>query len=696
MNEQPEDGMSRRAFLKVSVASGVGVTVAVYLAGCGAGPQPTPIPQPKALSPTTTAAPSMTHATSPMPEPTATPGSAPAFEPNIYLTIDSTGTVTVRAFRTEMGQAIHTAIAMILAEELDVDMAEVHIEPSPVDKAYGDQVTGGSVSVSRYFLPLRQAGAAARDVLLAAAAQTWAVDKQACRTEASQVIHPDGQQRLAYGDLVWAAAGLPLPPSRNVSLKDPKAFRVIGTSQAQYYAPAMAAGSALYAGDVRLPGMLCAVVARCPVFGGKVAEVDDAPARAVPGVRDVVAIDSGLAVVAESTWAALRGRAALQIVWDEGKLASASSESIHHELTGSLKQVPGSAAAADPKAMDAAYDIPYLAHVPMEPPACVADVRSDGCDVWASSQDPQAAKRAVAGVKGLPSRDVTFHMTLAGGAFGRRHAPDYILEAVQVSLAVSAPVKLFWSREDDLQHDRYHPLSYNYIRATLDGEGRPPQLPDALSSVARDVPTGYWRSVEQFPAAFARESFVDEIAAAGGLDPVALRIELAPERGKAVIQLAAEKAAWGSPLPDGWGRGIAYFATFGVTHVAHVVELSVAPGGQVRVRRVVCAVDCGLAVNPDGVAAQMEGGIVFGLTATLKPGITIQNGRVQQSNFHDHPLLRMDEMPVIEVYIVPSDEGPSGTGEMAVPPIAPAVANAIHAATGKRVRHIPILAEDLA
>jgi isoquinoline 1-oxidoreductase beta subunit len=690
MSEQSEAGLSRRAFLKVSVASGVGLTVAVYLSGCGAEPQPTANPSPTALPPTATAAPTATAMATATPEPVA------PLEPNIYLIVDPAGTITVRAFRTEMGQAIHTAIAMILAEELDADMAAVRIEPSPVDSAYGNQVTGGSVSVSRYFQPLRRAGAAARDVLMAAAAQTWGVDKAACQTDRGRVIHPDGQQRLAYGDLVGVAAGLPVPQSLDVALKDPGAYRVIGTSQAQYYAPAIAAGEPLYAGDVRLPGMLYAVVARCPVFGGKVAEVDDAAARAVAGVRDVVAIDHGVAVVAESTWAALQGRAALQITWDEGRLATVSSESIHQEITSSLKQVPGSAVAADPMATDAAYDIPYLAHAAMEPLACVADVRPDGCDLWASSQNPQAAKRAVQAATGLPSEAVTFHMTLAGGAFGRRHAPDYVLEAVQVSKAVGAPVNLFWSREDDLQHDLYHPLSYNYISATLDADGLPPRLPQARSFRGNGVPTGNWRSVEQFPMAFARESFVDEIAAAGGLDPVALRMELAPDRGKAVIELAAEKAGWGSPLPEGQGRGIAYFATFNVTHVAHVVEVSVSSGGQVRVQRVVCAVDCGQAVNPDGVAAQMEGGIVFGLTAALKARITVEQGRVQQSNFHDYPLLRMDEMPAVEVHIVPSDNGPSGVGEMAVPPIAPAVANAIYAATGKRVRHLPILPEDLA
>jgi isoquinoline 1-oxidoreductase beta subunit len=332
----------------------------------------------------------------------------------------------------------------------------------------------------------------------------------------------------------------------------------------------------------------------------------------------------------------------------------------------------------------------------MEPMVCVADVRADRCEVWAPSQDPQAAKRNITSIIQLPSDAVVVHVPFLGGGFGRRHFNDFVTEAVQVSNAVGAPVKLIWTRDDDIQHDRYHPISRTYVSARLDETGHPASLPRPRSqAMTVGVPTGYWRSVGNFTEAFARESFLDEATAARDLDPVELRLRLVPVRGQAVIRLAAEKAGWGTALPDGHGRGIAYFATFDVTHVAQVAEVSVTPEGKVRVHRVVCAVDCGTVINPDTVVAQMEGGIVFGLTAALKAGITVENGRVQQSNFHDYPLLGIDEMPAVEVHIVPSDLPPSGIGEMGVPPIAPAIANAVFAATGKRVRHLPIRAEDL-
>jgi isoquinoline 1-oxidoreductase beta subunit len=679
--------LSRREFLKVSAVAGVSLTIAVYLTGCESVPTPGPTLEPTV--PPTPTAPSVSTATV---EPTDTPEPTGLLEPNVYLTVDHAGAVTIRAFRSEMGQGIRTAIAMIVAEELDADWSTVRIEQSPVDRAYGDQVTGGSVSVSRHYSTLRQAGATARHMLVAAASQIWGVEPGSCRTENGWVIHPEGDPRLSYGELVATAIELPIPGRAEVELKDPKDFKLIGTPQQLHDAPAMTHGSAVYASDVRLPGMLYAVVARCPVFGGKVAGVDDTGARAVAGVRDVFEIDSGVAVVADSTWAAIQGRAALGITWDEGSRASLSSEAIRQQLASMAPQ-PGSAGDGS---MDAAYDIPYLAHATMEPMVCVADVRTDRCEVWAPSQDPQAAKTNITSVTQLRADAIDVHVPLLGGGFGRRHFNDFVTEAVQVSKAMGTPIKLIWTRDDDIQHDRYHPISRTYVSARLDEGGYPASVPRPRSHpMAVGLPTGYWRSVEFFPEAFARESFLDEIAAARGLDPVALRLRLVPERGQAVIRLAAEKTDWGSPLPEGWGRGIAYFATFGVTHVAQVAEVSVTPEGEVRVHRVVCAVDCGTVINPDTVVAQMEGGIVFGLTAALKADITVENGRVQQSNFHDYRLLRIDEMPAVEVYIMPSDAQPSGIGEMGVPPIAPAIANAIFAATGKRVRHLPIRAEDL-
>ncbi|MCL7454784.1 MAG: xanthine dehydrogenase family protein molybdopterin-binding subunit [Anaerolineae bacterium] len=668
--------LSRRKFLKVSVAAGAGLTLGIYLSGCQGSPTPTPPP------------------TSP-PAPAAIPEEAGLLEPNVYLTVDRRGIATIRSFRSEMGQGIRTAMAMIVAEELDVEWPAVRIEQSPTDPAYGNQVTGGSVSISQHYSILRQAGGAARQMLVTAAANRWRVEAKSCRTESGEVIHPDGEQRLSYGALVDAAAELPIPAQREVQLKDPQDFRIIGTPVPLYDAPQMVKGSAIYGSDVSVPNMLYATVARCPEFGGKVGSFEAASARAVAGVHDVIQIDSGIAVVADDTWAAIQGRAVLDITWQEGSYADWDSASIRQLLAKNAPQ-PGEAAADGGAALDAAYDIPYLAHATMEPMTCVADMRADRCEVWAPTQDPQAAKRRVGFITGLPQEAIIIHVPHLGGGFGRRLEVDYVVEAVQISQAVDAPIKLVWTREDDIQHDFYHPLSYNYVRAELDDTGRPAAMPGVRSHpMLFGVPTGYWRSIEHFTEAFARESFLDEIAARNNLDPHELRRELLPARASAVVDLAAAQAGWGSPLPEGWGRGIAYYATHGATHVAQVAEVSVAPDGAVRVHRVVCAVDCGTVVNPDTVKAQMEGGIVFGLTAALKAGITIKAGRTEQSNFHDYPLLRMDEMPVVEVHIVPSDEDPSGIGEMGVPPIAPAVANAIFAATGKRLRRLPIRAEDL-
>jgi isoquinoline 1-oxidoreductase beta subunit len=586
---------------------------------------------------------------------------------------------------------------MIVAEELDADWSMVRVEQALADDKYGRQNTYGSRSIVSVWDMLRQTGATARAMLIAAAAQTWGVDAQELATESGAVIHRPTNRRLTYGQLVETAAQLPVPGQ--VALKDPKDFRIIGAPQRQHDASSMIDGSAIYGIDVRLPGMRYAVVARSPVFGGRLVSYDAAPALAVDGVRHVVAIDNAVAVVADSTWAAMQGRAALHISWDAGQHAQLSSASVQQALRQRLPE-----ARTSDTQLEAIYEIPYYAHATMEPMNCVADVRPDGCDLWVPSQAPQGARAAASSITGLPTEAVTVHVTLMGMGLGRRSATDFVSEAVQVSKAIGEPVQVLWTREDDMQHDHYHPTSVHYLRARVD-----PTADIQIQTAGGNrregaIPTGAWRSVSNFPQAFIRESFIDELAAALGHDPYELRMQrFTHDAHKAVLELAASKAGLGEPLPAGSGRGIAFYIYGGGenqvaergTYVAQVVEASVSGDGVVRVQRVVCAVDCGIAINPDMIAAQMEGGIVHAITATLKGAITVEDGRVQQRNFDDYPLLRIDEMPVVEVYIVPSTRPPQGIGEMGVPTFAPALANAIFDATGKRIRRLPIRAEDL-
>jgi len=658
--------ISRRDFLKLSGIAGGGLVLAVYLEGCLPGTDmPTVVPV--------------------TPQGSATP--IPPFDwvADIYIKIDQDGILTFTAFRSEMGQGIRTALAMLVAEELDIDWSSVRIMQADANSKYGDQQTGGSVSMSTYHDIMRQAGAMARQMLLEAAAKIWGVDPAKCESEAGFVIHRDGAQKLSYGELAESASKLERP--NRPPLKEPQKFKIVGTALGHWDAPQVVTGKAVYGLDVRLPGMFYAAIARCPVFDGTYASYDDAETKTIAGVKQVVALDDRIAVLADNSWAAIRGRNALKVTWDEGRNATLDSQQMMVDAANRLKKSTKS------NILEAFYEIPYEAHATMEPMNCTADVHDGVCEVWAPTQSPQAVQLAVAGACNIPMAQVIVHVPLIGGGFGRRLQADYAEEAALLSQAVAGPVQVVWTRDDDIQHDFYHPMAVQYAFASLDK----PAIPAIRVGNGTAVPTGAWRSVDQFTRAYSEQSFIDEMAVALGRDPLDLRLELYEndKRALGVIQLAAEKSNWGSPLPAGHGRGMGYFATFGVTHVADVAEVTVNANGNVKVNRMVCAVDCGTVVNPDNVIAQMQGGIVFGLTAALKAEATIKNGRVQESNFHDYPILRMDEMPIVEVYIVSSDRKPSGIGEMGVPPVAPAVANAIYAASGKRIRHIPIKPEDL-
>jgi isoquinoline 1-oxidoreductase beta subunit len=575
---------------------------------------------------------------------------------------------------------------MLVVEELDTDWEMVQIEQAPADSKYGNQQVGGSRTMFESYNLMRQAGSIARSMLVTAAASIWGVDEATCHTESGWVIHQGTDQQLSYADLAEAAAELPIP--RRTRPKDPADFNIIGRSINRWDNPVIVTGEAIYGSDVQLPGMLYATVARPPSFGGALSSYDDTQALAIPGVRRVLVITSGVAVIADSTWAAIQGQRALEITWDEDPDSKVSTDNIRNEL---LERFSNSGDGESENVLKAFYEIPHLAHATMEPMNCTADVRGDRCEVWAPTQTPNAALGRAVSVSGLPGDAVQVHIPLIGGGFGRRLQVDYVREAVEISKAVDAPIKLQWTREDDFHNDYYHPFSLHLASVNLDQ----PAQPQVHSQEYTRLRPGAWRSVGNFTDAFVRESFIDEMAVALDRDPLDLRLEIERKVLHPVLELSASKAGWGDPLPEGWGRGIAVWSTFNMTPVAHVMDVSVSPSGTIKVHRVVCAVDCGIVTNPSMVKEQMEGGIVFGLTAALKKAITVENGRVQQSNFNDYPLLRMDEMPQVEVHIIPSDAPPSGVGEMGVPPTAPALANAIYNAIGIRVRRLPIRPEDL-
>jgi isoquinoline 1-oxidoreductase beta subunit len=686
-----------------------------------------------------------------------------AFTPNGFIRIDRDGRVTLIMHKVEMGQGTYTSMPMLLAEELEVDLSQVRLEHAPPDDAlyaeplFGVQETGGSTSVRGNWEPLRRAGATARTMLVSAAAETWNVPATGCRAASGAVIHGPTGRSLSYGALVERAARLPVPG--NVPLKDPKDFKLIGTPVRRLDTPDKVDGTAQFGIDVRLPGMKIAAVAACPVFGGTLASVDDAKTKAMPGVRQVVRLDDAVAVVADDTWSAKQGLAALNIRWDEGPNAKVATADIAQQLAAASEKSGvvarkdgdiGAAMASAARKVEAIYEQPFLAHATMEPVNCTVHVRPDGCDIWVGTQVPTFTQTAAAKVTGLPKAKVQVHNHLLGGGFGRRLEVDFIIRAVQIAKQVTGPVQVIWSREEDIQHDMYRPCYHDRIAAGLDAQGQPiawthrvtgPSIMgrvvnelfpktlrvmraagvhqlfamvkgldlDAVEGAAEPpytlpnirveyvrqeppgIPTAFWRGVGPTRSIFVVESFIDELAAAAKRDPFEYRRALLDRspRARAVLELAAERAGWGGPLPAGSGRGIAVLHAFG-SYVAQVADVAVSKQGDVRVQRVVCAVDCGTVVNPDIVKAQMESGIVFGITGVLWGEITIKNGRVEQHNFHDYRMLRMSEAPVVDVHLVKSTEAPGGVGEPGTSAVMPAVTNAIFAATGRRIRRLPV------
>ncbi len=671
---------------------------------------------------------------------------------NAFIRISSDETITIIVNHSEMGQGVYTSLPMLVAEELECDWSKIVVEASPVDPAYnhtqwGIQGTGGSTSVSSEWERLRKVGASAREMIVAAAADTWKVDKASCRAENGKVVHSSGKS-MTYGQLATKAANMPVP--KEIQLKDPSKFKIIGKPVKRLDTPEKTNGKGVFGIDVKLPGMLIAVVERPPVFGGKVVSFKADKAKAVPGVKDVVQVPSGIAVVASGFWPAKVGREALEIVWDDGPNATLSTESMREQYAN-LSKTPGTVGRkeGDPqkalqtavKVLSTQYEVPYLAHATMEPLNCVVDLRADSCEIWTGTQFETADRNAAAKAAGLKPEQVKIHRTLLGGGFGRRANPqsDFVVQAVHVAKASKNPVKVIWTREDDMKGGWYRPMWYDRIDGGLDTDGNivgwhqtivgqsiiagtpfegamvsadgvdetsvegareiPYDIPNILVDLHTTkigVPVQWWRSVGHSHTAFVVESFMDELAHAAGKDPYEFRRKLLAKqpRHRAVLELAAEKAGWGSSVPEGRGRGIALHKSFG-SFIAHVAEVSVSSAGEVRVHKVVCAIDCGRVVNPNTIAAQMEGGIVFGLTAVLYGAITLKDGRVQQSNFNNYQMLAMNETPEVEVHIVSSQEPPTGVGEPGVPPIAPAVGNAIFAVTGKRIRRLPISSEEL-
>jgi isoquinoline 1-oxidoreductase beta subunit len=659
--------------------------------------------------------------------------------PNAWVKIGSNNTVTILSARSEMGQGVYTAMPTLVAEELEVDLKRIKVEIAPAGEVYinallGGQLTGGSTSVADGYDKLRVAGAQARMMLVSAAAQKWNVDAADCHAKNGSVHGPKGK-KATYGQLAEAASKLPVP--KDVKLKDAKDFKYVGKPINRLDTPAKVNGTAEFGIDVKLPGMLYASLAQCPVIGGKVVSVDDAKAKAMPGVKHVVQITDGVAVVADSWWRAKVARDALEIKWDEGPAKAMSSDTVAAGLKaasakpGAVFKNQGDVEAGmkgAAKTLDASYEMPFLSHSPMEPMNFTADVRKDSCLLYGPTQFQQMAEGVAAQMLGMKPSQITVRTTFLGGGFGRRIDVDFVAQAIEISKAVSAPVKLVWTREDDMTHDFYRPTSLHQISGGLDASGKPvamkfhltsssvtarlfpPFVKDGLdpfmleaAAVPYDIPNqfadsviyetglrvGYWRSVSHALNAFANESFMDEMAHAAGKDTYEFRRALLGQkpRLKNVLELAAAKAGWGKPLPRGRFRGIGVMEGYG-TSMAQVAEVSVTDG-KVKVHRVVVAADLGRMVNPNIVRQQIESSVIFGLSAALYGEITLKDGRIEQTNFNTYPVVRMQDAPKVETHLVASTENPGGIGEPATALISPTVANAVFAATGKRLRKLP-------
>ncbi|HUN63061.1 MAG TPA: xanthine dehydrogenase family protein molybdopterin-binding subunit [Candidatus Sulfotelmatobacter sp.] len=732
--------LDRREFLKSSAATGVGLLIGFRLdaraADDPAAAQEKPVPNPF----------------------------------NAWVRITPDNHITLILAKSEMGQGVITSLPMILAEELCVDWKQVGIEQAPTNPKIYDLGTGGSGSVGSSWLPLRRAGAAAREMMITAAAQEWNVNRDTCVAQDGGVLHGARKNFLTYGQLVEKASKLPVPDLTRVPLKNSQNFSIIGSELQRVDARSKSSGAAKFGIDSRVPGMRYAVIARCPVFGGKVKSFDATKAKNVSGVQNVFVIDpvakgafsaGGVVVVADSSWAAMQGREALKIEWDEGPHAGESTETLHRQFldnaakAGQVLRNDGDADAAlakSAKKIEATYEFPFAAHATMEPLNCTVHIRKDGAEAWVPTQAPQWAQDAIAKASGLPHDSVVVHTTLMGGGFGRRYQADFAMEAAQVAKVTGKPVMVLWTREDDMQHDFYRPSSYHKFSGAVDSDGklaawkhfqtstsigsmwgdkgesdtgegefgtaafipyRTPNYRVEYTLAKSGVPRAWWRSVEHSSSGFVVESFVDELAALAGADPLQYRLQqmgedrvipdftdpkegkpLVSARLKGVLKLAAEKGGWGSPLEKGTGRGIAAYYSF-ETYTSCVAEVSVVDKA-VKVHRLVYAVDCGRAINPDGVRAQVESAAIYGLSALLFDAITIRGGRVEQANFNDYDMPRIMHTPKIEVYVVESTEEPTGIGEPGLPVVGPAICNAVYTLTGKRIRRLPIRAEDLA